>query len=458
MTNPPSPNPRRRVVILGAGGRDFHVFATVYRDDPAVQVVAFTAAQIPAIAGRVYPASLAGERYPSGIPILDESDLPRLLAPGPTGTVVPPGPVDEVVLAYSDLAHTEVMHKASIALAAGADFRIVGPSASSLVAPVPVIAVCASRTGAGKSPTSRFVCRRLQAAGARVALVRHPMPYGDLAAMRVQRFATLTDIDAASPTVEEREEYEAPVAMGVTVWAGVDYEAILAGAAAEADVIVWDGGNNDFPFYVPDLMITVVDPLRPGDELGYHPGETCVRMADVVVVNKVDSAPAGAVAQVRANVIALNPGAAIVETASPAVLDDGPSLAGARVLVVEDGPTLTHGGMASGAGMVAARAAGAQVIDPRPGAVGAIARAFVRYPHIGDAIPALGYEDDDLGDLAATIRATRCDAVIAATPIALERLVDVAPPIRQVRYDIEERPTGALAAHIDAFIRDRLAR
>jgi predicted GTPase len=434
--------PRRRAVILGAGGRDFHVFATAFRDDPSVEVVAFTATQIPGIAHRVFPASLAGPRYPHGIPIEDERDLPGLLAREQ---------VDEVVLAYSDLRHVDVMHTASLVLASGADFRLVGPKASSLRAAVPVVAVCASRTGAGKSQTSRFVCRRLQAAGLRVALVRHPMPYGDLEAMRVQRFASLADIDASNPTVEEREEYEAPVALGIVVWAGVDYEAIVAAAADESDVIVWDGGNNDFPFVVPDLMITVVDPLRPGDERNYHPGETCVRMADVVVVNKVDSATAEAVAEVRASVAAVNPRATLVEAASPPVLDDGPPITGRRVVVVEDGPTLTHGGMAFGAATVAARAAGAVIVDPRPGASGAIADAYRRHPHLGEALPALGYDPGQLRDLAATVTAARCDAVVAATPVALARLIDVPVPIRQVRYELEERPAGPLATLIDRF-------
>ncbi len=431
----------RRVVILGAGGRDFHVFATVFRDDPTTVVVAFTAAQIPGIAHRTYPASLAGARYPAGIPIEDERDLASLLRREQ---------VDDVVFAYSDLPHVEVMHRASLALASGADFRLVGPTATQLRSTVPVVAVCASRTGAGKSPTSRFVCRRLQAAGLRVALVRHPMPYGDLEAMRVQRFATLDELDAAAPTIEEREEYEAPIAMGVTVWAGVDYEAIVAGAAAEADVLVWDGGNNDFPFVRTDLLVTVVDPLRPGDELSYHPGETCVRLADIVVVNKVDAAEPDAIATVRSNVRSVNPDAVIVETASPTTIDPGPSLRGQRVLVVEDGPTLTHGGMAEGAGAVAARRAGAHLVDPRPFAVGTIADVFRAHAHLGPVLPALGYSSAQLHDLAATMAATPCDAVLAATPIDLGRLVTSTPPIRQVRYEIE--PTDATFARlIDAF-------
>ncbi len=428
---------------MGAGGRDFHDFAVAFRDDSEVHVVAFTAAQIPGIGGRTYPTTLAGPHYPAGIPIVDEADLVELIEREH---------VDEVVLAYSDLAHVEVMHKASIALAAGADFRLLGPHATWLRSSKPVIAVCASRTGAGKSQTSRFVCSVLRGAGLRVALVRHPMPYGDLEAMRVQRFATLDDIDAADPTIEEREEYEAPVAMGVVTWAGVDYAAILDGAERESDVIVWDGGNNDFPFFRPDLMITVLDPLRPGDELTHHPGETCLRLADVIVINKVDTASASAVEAVRANARAANPRARIVDTASPVSIDEGPSLAGARVVIVEDGPTLTHGGMAYGAGAVAADQAGAVPVDPRPYAVGLLAEALAAHPAIAAALPALGYSHDQLRDLERSIDAVPCDAVLAATPIALGRLVSARVPIRQVTYDLEERPPGTLASTLDEFL------
>jgi predicted GTPase len=433
----------RRVVLMGAGGRDFHDFAVVFRDDPAVRVVAFTAAQIPGIADRTFPASLAGARYPDGIPIVDERELAELIRREH---------VDEVVFAYSDLSHTQVMQKASLVLAAGADFRLLSPASTWLTSSKPVVAVCASRTGAGKSPTSRLVCSVLRDAGLRVALVRHPMPYGDLEAMRVQRFATLAEIDAADPTIEEREEYEAPVAMGVVTWAGVDYAAILAGAEREADVIVWDGGNNDAPFFRPDLMITVVDPLRPGDELMYHPGETCLRLADVVVVNKVDAAAPAAVALVRANARAANPDATIVETASPVTVDDGPSLAGVRVVVVEDGPTLTHGGMAFGAGAVAARQVGAVPVDPRPFAVGLVADVLAEHPQIEAALPAVGYSPEQLADLERSIDAVPCDAVLAATPIALGRIVSVGVPIRQVGYSVEERPPGSLTSIITGFV------
>jgi predicted GTPase len=433
----------RRVVLMGAGGRDFHDFAVVFRDDPAVRVVAFTAAQIPGIADRTFPASLAGARYPDGIPIVDERELAELIRREH---------VDEVVFAYSDLSHTQVMQKASLVLAAGADFRLLSPASTWLTSSKPVVAVCASRTGAGKSPTSRLVCSVLRDAGLRVALVRHPMPYGDLEAMRVQRFATLAEIDAADPTIEEREEYEAPVAMGVVTWAGVDYAAILAGAEREADVIVWDGGNNDAPFFRPDLMITVVDPLRPGDELRYHPGETCLRLADVVAVNKVDTAAPAAVELVRANARAANPDATIVETASPVTVDDGPSLAGVRVVVVEDGPTLTHGGMAFGAGAVAARQVGAVPVDPRPFAVGLVADVLADNPQIEASLPAVGYSPEQLADLERSIDAVPCDAVLAATPIALGRIVSVGVPIRQVGYSVEERPPGSLTSIITGFV------
>ena len=426
-----------KIVIMGAGGRDFHNFNVAFRCDPAVQVMAFTAAQIPGIAGRTYPAILAGPRYPDGIPIHDEADLVQL---------VRDEQVDEVVLAYSDLAHVDVMHKASIVLAAGADCRLMGPKSTMLSATKPVVAVCAVRTGAGKSQTTRRVGQILLADGLRVALVRHPMPYGDLAAMRVQRFATLADIDASHPTIEEREEYEAPVRAGMVMYAGVDYGEILAQAEAEADVIVWDGGNNDFPFYRPDYLITVVDPLRPGHELMYHPGETNLRMADAVVVNKVDSAKPDDVERVIADLHEVNPGARVVLAASPVELDPGPSLAGQRILVVEDGPTLTHGGMPFGAGTVAARAAGAgELVDPRPYAAGSIAEVYRRYPAIGPVLPAMGYSESQLAELAETIRATPCDAVVVGTPIDLGRLIDAGHPVRRVSYELVETSRPDLA-------------
>jgi predicted GTPase len=419
----------QKVIIMGAGGRDFHDFNLVFREDPETQVVAFTAAQIPGIDDRMYPASLAGPLYPEGIPIVPEERLAELIASEA---------VDEVVLAYSDLAHADVMHKASIALAAGADFRLLGPRSTMLLATKPVVAVTAVRTGCGKSQTSRRIGELLLAAGLRVGLVRHPMPYGDLEAMRVQRFATLADIDASHPTIEEREEYELPVEMGMTVYAGVDYGEILALADAESDVIIWDGGNNDFPFFSPDLSIVVVDPLRAGHELAYHPGEANLRMADVVVVNKIDSAELASLEEVLKDIRLVNSAAHIVLARSPVELEDGPSIEGERVLVVEDGPTLTHGGMAFGAGTVAARQGGAAaLVDPRPYAVGSIAETFARYPDL-DVLPAMGYSDEQLAELQQTIDACDCDVVVTGTPIDLARLIRSRHPIRHATYRLEE--------------------
>jgi predicted GTPase len=420
----------RKVIIMGAGGRDFHNFNVVFRNDPDTEVVAFTATQIPGISDRVYPPSLAGPRYPAGVPIHGEDELTQL---------VHEHGVDEVVLSYSDLKHETVMHKASIVLAAGADFRLLGPDATMLHSLKPVVAVCATRTGCGKSQTSRKVGQALIDAGLRVALVRHPMPYGDLEAMRVQRFATLAEIDAAHPTVEEREEYEEPVRMGMVMYAGVDYEAILRSAEQEADVVVWDGGNNDFPFFAPDLLIVVADPLRPGHELLYHPGETNLRMADVVVVNKVDSAEAHNVEEVVENVEAVNPMATLVFAKSPPTLEFGPDLLGKLVLVVDDGPTLTHGEMPFGAGLVAARNAGAaKIVDPRPYAVGSLKDVFDKWPQLTNVLPAMGYSDEQLRELEETINAVDCDVVVTGTPIDLTRLITSRHPIRHVRYALEE--------------------
>ena len=367
-----------------------------------------------------------------------------------------------MVLAYSDLAHVDVMHKASVVMSAGADFRLIGPRASQLSSTKPVVAVCAVRTGCGKSQTSRRVGQVLVDAGLRVALVRHPMPYGDLERMRVQRFATLADIDASAPTVEEREEYEAPVRLGMVMYAGVDYAEILQQAQDEADVVIWDGGNNDFPFYAPDVLITVVDPLRPGHEIAYHPGEVNLRMADIVVVNKIDSAPAEAVDQVLDTVRRVNPDAVVVRAASPVTLEPGPSLAGRRVLVIEDGPTITHGGMPYGAGTVAARAAGASdLVDPRPFAVGSIADTFATYPAIGAVLPAMGYGRAQLDDLEATVRAGACDAVVVGTPFDLGRIVNLGTSVRRATYELREldSPTlvDALAGHIATW-RGRLTQ
>jgi len=405
----------RKVIIMGAGGRDFHDFNVVFRDDPETEVVAFTAAQIPGIDDRRYPASLAGERYPDGIPIRPEAELAWL---------VEMHQVDEVVLAYSDLSHEEVMHKASTVLATGADFRLLGPHVTMLRSSKPVIAVGAVRTGAGKSQTSRRIGQILIEAGLKVALVLHPMPYGDLEAMRVQRFASQEDIDASHPTIEEREEYELPVELGMVIYAGVDYGEILERAEEEADVIVWDGGNNDFPFFAPDLFVVVVDPLRPGHEVRYHPGETNLRLADVVVVNKVDSATPEQVDRVIEAVAEVNPSARLITAASPVTLAPGSPLHGKRVLVVEDGPTITHGEMEFGAGKVAAREGGAAVIvDPRAYAVGSIADVYKKYEHIRSVLPAMGYTDEQLHELEQTINATPCDIVVTGTPIDLARLI-----------------------------------
>jgi len=426
----------KKVIIMGAGGRDFHDFNVAFREDPDVEVVAFTATQIPGIDSRVYPASLAGPRYPAGIPVRPEEELHDLIAHHG---------VDEVVLAYSDLAHTDVMHKASIVLAAGADFRLMGPRATMLESTRPVVAVCAVRTGCGKSQTSRRVGQVLLDAGLKVALVRHPMPYGDLEAMRVQRFATLADIDASHPTVEEREEYEAPVEQGMIMYAGVDYGDILAAAQAEADVVIWDGGNNDFPFFRPDLMITVADPLRPGHELNYHPGEANLRMSDVIVINKVDSAEPADIKLVERNVTDVNPRATLVFAESPVDLEPGPDLAGKRVLVIDDGPTITHGNMPFGAGMVAARDAGAaEFVDARPFAVGSIAATYKKYPAIGNVLPAMGYGDEQLAELAQTIDASDAEIVVTGTPMDLGRLITVHQPIRHATYRLREVGTPTI--------------
>ncbi len=443
--------PPRRIVILGAAGRDFHVHNTVFRDDPDVEVVAFTAAQIPGIDGRTYPPSLAGPHHPHGIPIRSEDDLEDLVATHG---------VTEVVHAYSDLSHLDVMHAASRVLATGADFRLIGPDASMLQSRVPVVAVCAVRTGCGKSQTSRRVARVLLDAGLRPVLIRHPMPYGDLERMRVQRFASLADIDASDPTIEEREEYETPVEMGMVVYAGVDYTQILAAAQEEADVIIWDGGNNDLPFIRPDVHVTVADPLRPGHELAYHPGETNLRLADIVVINKVADADPQDLRTVASNIRVLNPGATVVRANSPVTLEAGASLAGKRVVVVEDGPTITHGGMPYGAGTVAARDAGvAEIVDPRPWAVGTIAATYAAYPDIGPVVPAMGYGARQVGDLAATLQAAACDVVISGTPIDLTRIVDAGHPVRRATYELVEEGdpdlATALAGHLAAWTRDR---
>jgi len=425
----------KRVIIMGAAGRDFHNFNVYFRDNPDYQVVAFTATQIPNIEGRRYPPELAGHLYPEGIPIYPEEELTDL---------VRRYQVDQVVFAYSDVSHEYVMHKASQALVAGADFRLMGTGSTMLTSRKPVVAVCAVRTGSGKSQTTRHVCDVLRRMGHRVVVVRHPMPYGDLTAQVVQRFATYEDLDRYRCTIEEREEYEPHIDRGVVVYAGVDYERILRQAEEEADIVVWDGGNNDLPFFRPDLHIVVADPHRPGHEVRYHPGEANLRAADVVVINKVNTADPDGIAQVRRNIQEVNPQAIVVEAASPIFVEDPGAIQGRRVLVIEDGPTLTHGEMAYGAGVTAARRFGAaELVDPRPYAVRSIAETFRKYPHIGPLLPAMGYGDEQIRDLEETINATPCDLVLAATPVDIRRLLKVRYPVDRVRYELQVigRPT-----------------
>ena len=419
-----------RVIIMGAAGRDFHNFNTVFRDDPAYEVTAFTATQIPDIAGRLYPKELAGPRYPHGIPIFPESELTSLIASHGA---------DQVVFAYSDVSHETVMHKASQVLAAGADFRLIGPKASMLRSSVPVVSVCAVRTGSGKSQTTRRVVSILRQKGRRVVAVRHPMPYGDLVRQRVQRFARVEDLDLHACTIEEREEYEPHIAQGGVVYAGIDYGAILAEAEKEADVVVWDGGNNDLPFFEPNLEIVVADPHRPGHEVSYHPGETNLRRAHAVVINKIDTAEPAGTDAVRASVRRLNPRAVIVDAASPLFVERPDEIAGKRVLCIEDGPTLTHGDMAYGAGVLAARRFGAaEVLDPRPYVVGRIAETFKAYPAIGPLLPAMGYGEAQVRDLEATIARSPAELVLIATPIDLRRILKVEKPSQRVRYELQE--------------------
>jgi predicted GTPase len=419
-----------RTLIMGAAGRDFHNFNVYFRDNPAYQVVAFTATQIPNIDGRKYPAALAGKLYPEGIPIFPESNLVQL---------VDLYQVDQVIFAYSDISHEAVMHKASIVLAAGADFRLMGSKSTQIKSTKPVVSICAVRTGSGKSQTTRRVSMILREMGFNVAAIRHPMPYGDLVKQRVQRYATYDDLDLHECTIEEREEYEPHLDNGVIVYAGVDYEAILRQAEQEVDIVLWDGGNNDFSFYVPDLSIVVADPHRPGHELTYHPGETNVRSADVFVINKVDTASAENVLKVRDHLQAANPNAVVIEAASPLFIDRPAEIRGKRVLVIEDGPTLTHGEMAYGAGWVAARRFGAaEIVDPRPFAVGTIAATYHKYPATGNILPAMGYGVAQMKDLEETINHSDVDLVISATPIDLTRVIHITKPIKRVRYELQE--------------------
>ncbi len=421
---------------MGAAGRDFHNFNVYYRNNPKYEVVAFTATQIPGIEKRAYPPELAGPDYPKGIPIYPEKDLPGLIKKHG---------VNEVVFAYSDVSHEYVMHRASIALANGADFRLMGPFSTMLKAKVPVVSICAVRTGSGKSQTSRRVTRILREKGFRVVVVRHPMPYGDLAKQVCQRFASREDLDRYECTIEEREEYEPHITNGVIVYAGVDYEKILREAEKEADIIVWDGGNNDMPFYKPDLHIVVADPHRPGHEVAYHPGETNLRMADVVVINKVDTADPTNIETVRKNVKRLNPNAIIIEAASPITVGKPELIKGKKVLVVEDGPTLTHGNMSYGAGTIAAKRLGAaEIVDPRPYAVGSIVKTFEKYPHLGALLPAVGYGKEQIKELEETINKAPCDVVLIGTPIDLRHVLRLNKPAVRARYELKEIGTPTL--------------
>lgn len=419
-----------RTLIMGAAGRDFHNFNVYFRDNPAYDVVAFTATQIPNIDGRKYPTELAGKLYPNGIPIYPESDLVQLIQEHK---------VEQVIFAYSDVPHEYVMHKASTVMAAGADFRLMGPQSTMIKSTKPVVSICAVRTGSGKSQTTRRVSLILRGMGYKVAAIRHPMPYGDLVKQAVQRFADYSDLDKHECTIEEREEYEPHLDNGVIVYAGVDYEAILRQAEKEVDIVLWDGGNNDFSFYVPDLSIVVVDPHRPGNEYTYHPGETNVRLADVFVINKVDTANPESVIAVRNRIAELNPKALVIEGASPLFVDDPEAIRGKRVLVIEDGPTLTHGEMKYGAGWVAARRFGAgEIVDPRPFAVASIADTYKKYPNTGMILPAMGYGEAQVRDLEATINNSDVDLVISGTPIDLTRIIKVNKPMLRVRYELQE--------------------
>lgn len=419
-----------RILIMGAAGRDFHNFNVYFRDNPDYEVVAFTATQIPNIEGRKYPAVLAGSLYPRGIPIYSENELQRLIKE--LG-------VDQVVFAYSDVPHEYVMHKAALVTAVGADFRLMGTENTMLKSTKPVVAVCAVRTGSGKSQTTRAVSKILIRMGYKVAAIRHPMPYGDLAKQAVQRFETYADLDKHECTIEEREEYEPHLDNGVIVYAGVDYEAILRQAEKEVDIILWDGGNNDFAFYKPDLYIVVADPHRAGHELTYYPGETNLHLADVFVINKVDTALPENVISVRENLHQINPDAVVIEGASPLFVDDPEAIRGKRILVIEDGPTLTHGGMKYGAGWVAAKRFGAaEIVDPRPYAVASILETYKKYPDTGTILPAMGYGEQQMRDLEKTIENADVDLVLSGTPIDLTRVIKVNKPIQRVRYELQE--------------------
>jgi predicted GTPase len=434
---------RAKVIIMGAAGRDFHNFNVYFRDNANYEVVAFTATQIPNIEGRKYPASLAGKLYPNGIDIFPEKDLPELIKKHK---------VEQVVFAYSDIAHVDVMHKASIVNAAGADFRLMGADQTELKSSVPVVAICAVRTGSGKSQTTRAIASILRAKGRRVVAIRHPMPYGDLEKQAVQRFATYEDLDKHECTIEEREEYEPHIDKGIIVYAGVDYEMILRQAEKEADVILWDGGNNDTPFYAPDLHIVVADPHRAGHGKLYHPGETNMRMADVIIVNKMDTADPQKVELVKEVVSELNPKAKLILADSPVTVEDPGAIKGKRVLVIEDGPTVTHGEMTFGAGMIAAQNSGAkEIIDPRPFAVNSIKATFEKYKHLEKVLPAMGYGNHQVKDLQETINRADCDVVVSGTPIDLNRVLKANKPLVRVRYDLKVREGQSLEELLGRF-------
>ncbi len=436
---------KKRVIIMGAAGRDFHNFNVYFRDNENYEVVAFTATQIPNIEKRKYPAELAGKLYPDGIPIYPEEELPELIKKYN---------VDEVVFAYSDVSHEYVMHKASIVHASGANFVLLGPKSTMLKSSKPVIAVTAVRTGSGKSQTSRKVFRLLRERGLKVVSIRHPMPYGDLVKQKVQRFASYEDLDKNECTIEEREEYEPYIDMGGVVYAGVDYEAILRQAEKEADVIIWDGGNNDFPFYKPDLWIVVADPHRPGHEMKYHPGETNFRAADVIIINKMDTANRDDIQEIFDSIEKANPDAIVIEAASPLFVDKPELIKGKRVLVVEDGPTLTHGGMRYGAGYVAAKKYGAkEIVDPRPYAVGSIIDTYKKYSHLHVILPAMGYGEKQMKELEETINNADVDVVVSGTPIDLNRVIKVNKPIVRVRYELDEIGKPDLNDVLEDFVK-----
>ena len=437
-----------KVIIMGAAGRDFHNFNVYFRNNDAYEVVAFTATQIPGIEERIYPPELAGPKYPNGIPICPEKELPEL---------VKKYDVDQVVFAYSDVSHEYVMHKASIALASGADFRLMGPKTTMLKAKVPLVSVGAVRTGSGKSQTSRQVAKILRSKGLKVVVIRHPMPYGDLRKQVCQRFASYEDLDKYECTIEEREEYEPHIDNGIIVYAGVDYEKILREAEKEADVIVWDGGNNDLPFYKPDLHIVVADPHRAGHEVKYHPGEANLRMANVVIINKVDTAEPENVQKVKENIRKVNPNATILEAASPITADKPELIKDKKVLVIEDGPTLTHGNMPYGAATIIAKKLGAkEIVDPKPYAAGSIKEAYQKYTHLGTILPALGYSDKQIAELKETISRTPCDVVVIGTPIDLRRVMTINKPTVRVKYELQVLGPTSLEKLLEESVLQRI--